>query len=110
MNESLPDMFKIGPNNEQPAHILGGCFLPGGFDDEGDNSVLVGHNDVTGIVGKSSGNGLDGFVKEVHRPILESSHAHDEAAYETVDSVAKVCEIFRLNGKDLGVGLIILSE
>ena len=53
---------------------------------------------------------MDSFVKKVPDPILERSHAHNEADYETVDSVTKVCELFRLDGNGLGVGLVVVGE
>ena len=65
---------------------------------------------MTDVVHEGCGYELDGFDVEVPSPFLELRHAHYQVAYETIDCVAKVCELFRLNGDDLVVCLIVDCE
>ena len=76
MNEALLYLVKVGSDYELLAHIVGGCVVAGGGFDEGDNAVLVSHDDVTDVVGERSSYGLDSFIKEVPGPILELRHPH----------------------------------
>ena len=65
---------------------------------------------MTDVVHEGCGYELDGFDVEVPSPFLELRHAHYQVAYETIDCVAKVCELFRVHGDDLGVSLIVFCE
>ena len=56
MNESIPNLFEVGPEYKKFAHVSGGQVLPGGGGDEWDNAVLVCHDDGGSVVCEGRGN------------------------------------------------------